>query len=127
MKKVKELFVVFSFGAIIYSLIEVIFRGFTHWTMTLTGGFTFVILYFVNIRLKTRNLILRCIAGSAIITSIEFIVGCVVNRALCLNVWDYSAQKYNVLGQICPLFSILWFLLSIPAVMLSFALKKKFR
>ena len=37
MDKIKEYFVVFASGGIIYSLIEVVFRGFTHWTMTLTG------------------------------------------------------------------------------------------
>jgi uncharacterized membrane protein len=51
--------------------------------------------------------LLRCLVGCGIITSPEFIVGCIVNRGLHMNVWDYSAQKFNLLGQICPLFSII--------------------
>ena len=110
MNKIKEYFVVFASGGIIYSLIEVVFRGFTHWTMTLTGGAALLIIYITNI----------------IITSLEFIVGCIVNRGLHMKVWDYSGEKYNLLGQICPLFSVLWFLLCIPATLLSFFFRRRF-
>ena len=44
MDKFKEYLIVFSSGGIIYSLIEVIFRGFTHWTMTITGGVALLII-----------------------------------------------------------------------------------
>jgi len=127
LKSVKEFIVIFGVGALIYSLIEVITRGYTHWTMTLTGGIVFVLIYLVNMKISSNSLILRCAVGCAIITSMEFIVGCIVNRGLHLNVWDYSQEKFNVLGQICPLFSILWFLLCIPATMLAFGIRKKLR
>ena len=56
------------------------------------------------------------------ITGIELVFGLVFNRVLQLGVWDYSAQWGNVLGQICPLFTFLWFLLCIPVFgMLSLA------
>ena len=126
MDKIKEYIVVFASGGIIYSLIEVIFRGFTHWTMTLTGGAALLIIYIMNINIKARSLILRCFAGCAIITALEFAVGCIVNRGLNMQVWDYSDEKYNVLGQICPLFSIMWFLLCFPATLLSFSFRRRF-
>lgn len=126
MDKIKEYIVVFASGGIIYSLIEVIFRGFTHWTMTLTGGAALLIIYIMNIKIKARSLILRCFAGCAIITALEFAVGCIVNRGLNMQVWDYSDEKYNVLGQICPLFSIMWFLLCVPATLLSFSFRRRF-
>lgn len=126
MDKVKEYLIVFGTGGIIYSLIEVIFRGFTHWTMTLTGGFALLIIYITNIKIRTRSLILRCLAGSLIITALEFVVGCIVNRGLNMQVWDYSDEKYNILGQICPLFSAVWFLLCIPATLISFFFRRRF-
>ncbi len=95
--------------------------------MTITGGVALLIIYITNINIKTRSLIVRCLAGSAIITALEFIVGCIVNRGFHMQVWDYSEEKYNVLGQICPLFSVLWFLLCIPATLLSFFLRCKIR
>ena len=42
-----------------------------------------------------------------------------------LGVWDYSRRKGNLLGQICPLYSALWFLLCIPVLPLSRALRER--
>lgn len=108
--------IVFCIGSIMYSLIEVIYRGYTHWTMTLTGGFVFLILYYMNLTLKTRSFVLRGLLGSLIITLTEFVVGIIVNLRFSMHVWDYSKQPGNILGQICPVFSLCWFLLSVPAV-----------
>lgn len=102
-----------------YGLIEVIFRGYTHWTMLLTGGFVFSVLYFLNLSLKTRSIILRGLIGCAIITLTEFVVGVIVNIIFSMNVWDYSQRPGNVLGQICPKFSACWFILSIVSVYLA--------
>ena len=124
LKKYKELFIVFSVGAVLYSVIEILFRGFTHWTMSLTGGTAFLMIHISNFKIKTRSLFIRCLTGCAIITALEFIVGCIVNRKYQLNVWDYSGQKYNLLGQICPLFSCFWFLLTLPALYLSRGIRR---
>ena len=35
----------FLLGAFVYSLLEIVCRGYTHWTMTLTGGTAAVGLY----------------------------------------------------------------------------------
>ncbi len=120
----REIFTIFCFGGIIYGLVEVVSRGYTHWSMLLTGGLAFLLIHLVNTNLKSKSLLLRCLIGCGIITSLEFIVGCIVNRGLHMNVWDYSTQKFNILGQICPLFSMMWFLICIPAVFLSYLLKR---
>ena len=122
-----EYFVIFSIGGLVYGLVEVVTRGYTHWTMILTGGTAFLLIHLVNMNMKNRSILLRCLAGCGIITTLEFIVGCIVNRMLHMNVWDYSGEKFNLLGQICPLFSMMWFLICIPAVILSFLLKKNLR
>ena len=125
--KLREYFTVFFFGGIIYGLVEVVTRGYTHWTMVLTGGLAFLLIHLVNTNMKSNSLILRCLAGCGIITFLEFTVGCIVNRGLHMNVWDYSGEKFNLLGQICPLFSMMWFLICIPGVILSYTLKKNLR
>lgn len=109
----QQLFI-FCIGAFGYTALEILWRGYSHWTMALTGGFCFVMIYFINTRLPASPLLLRALLCALSITAVEFFVGCIVNRALGWNVWDYSAQPYNLLGQICPLYSLLWFLLSIP-------------
>lgn len=56
---------------------------------------------------------------AAVITSLEFAVGCLVNLRLGWHVWDYSDIPLNLMGQICPTFSVMWLLLSVPCVYLS--------
>lgn len=115
-KRIIELTIVFCVGSIMYCLIEVLFRRYTHWTMFLAGGAIFTALYFINLGLKTRSFVLRGLIGALVITAVEFLVGIVVNLIFHLNVWNYSSIPGNILGQICPRFSFCWFLLSIVAV-----------
>ncbi len=110
---------VFLAGGVIYNLIELLWRGFTHWSMTVAGGLCVLLIHLLNQRMPGRSLAFRCVLGCAVITGVEFAAGVVVNLWLGLNVWDYSAMAGNVLGQICPAFSCMWFLLSFPVCGLS--------
>lgn len=113
-----KVFLTFLFGGIGYGFIEVLWRGRTHPSMILTGGVCLVLIRAVSHALKSRTVIFRCLVGTALITSVEFLVGCVVNRWLGLAVWDYSGMRYNVLGQICPTYTTLWFYICAPLVMI---------
>lgn len=127
LKNISEAVAVFGFGGVIYGLVEIFFRGYTHWTMVLTGGIVFTIIYLINLKLRTDSLLPRCFLGCLIITSAEFAVGCIVNLTLHWNVWDYSSERFNILGQICPLFSVGWFFICIPATFIADTLKKELR
>lgn len=105
---------IFLGGAGGYYAIEIMWRGHSHWTMGVTGGLCLCILYRLSGRMSKRPLVLKAWAGAGIITGIEFIVGCIVNLGLKWNVWDYSNMRFNILGQICPLYFFLWTLLCIP-------------
>ena len=93
--------------------------------MTLAGGVGFLLLYLTDWRLKGRSLLERAAAGCAVLTSVEFLFGCVVNKLLRLDVWDYSKERGNLFGQVCPLYTILWFLLCIPVMPASRELREK--
>lgn len=110
---------VYTVGAVVYTAAEILWRGHSHWTMTLTGGACALLIHLANKKLSSRSFILRCCAGSGIITAAEFVVGCIVNLALGWNVWDYSSLPLNIMGQVCLLYSVMWFVMSIPAVALS--------
>ncbi len=112
--KRSQIIIAFMMGYFIYSLIEIVGRGYTHWTMSLTGGTVLAILYIINSR-KGMTLIKSCFIGSVVITAIELCVGIFDNIIMGWNVWDYSDMPYNILGQICLPFSMLWFVLCIPA------------
>ncbi|MGM9680711.1 MAG: hypothetical protein ACI3XR_04310 [Eubacteriales bacterium] len=107
----------FLFGGLAYGAIEVTFRGFTHWSMLITGGICLCGIYLIETHLHLP-LWVKAGLGCILITSAEFAVGVLVNRILHWNVWDYSGMRMNVMGQICPLFSFFWYLLSIPALYL---------
>ena len=100
-------------GSIIYMNLEILWRGYTHWTMGVLGGICFICLGLINELLSWETpLVLQMFIGSIIITILEFITGCIVNIWLGWNVWDYSNLPLNLLGQICLPFSILWYFIS---------------
>lgn len=99
----------FLFGGVGYGLIEIIWRGYTHPSMVITGGICFSMICAINGRLAARSLWLRSAACTVGVTAMEFCVGILVNRILGMCVWDYSDKWLNVFGQICPLYSVFWF------------------
>lgn len=117
---------VFLSGGLIYSMIEILFRGFTHWSMTLTGGACLLIMYRHFTAHPDEGMLAKCIYGCTVITSLELLVGCVVNLILGWNVWDYSSQPLNLFGQICVMFSAFWFLISVPAAAICEAFRLRF-
>lgn len=123
--KVSQYFFSFLMGYFIYSMIEIINRGYTHWTMSLTGGFILAVLYAVNSR-NGMTLLKSCFIGAFCITAAELAIGIFDNIIMHWNVWDYSGMPYNFMGQICPLFSFYWFLLCVPAYFLCGKIRRRF-
>lgn len=117
MKVFSKEFILFIIGGILYILIELGYRGHSHWTMFILGGLCFVLIGGINNYISWDMPIYeQMMIGSVIITILEFICGCIVNLWLGWDVWDYSNMPYNVLGQICLPFSILWFFISLVAI-----------
>ena len=102
---------IFTIGALGYGLLEVLFRGYTHWTMMLTGGACLLTFYYLDQQFYKVPLLLKAAGGAVIITIYEFAVGLIVNLWYGWHVWDYSLLPGNILGQICPLFTAVWFAL----------------
>ncbi|MBP1582163.1 MAG: hypothetical protein J6A26_07190 [Oscillospiraceae bacterium] len=111
-------------GGCAYGLVEVVFRGYTHWTMLLLGGLCFWLMAQIA-TLSPRPVWLTAAPCALLITGLEFLTGCVVNLLLGWNVWNYSNQPFNLLGQICLSFLGIWYLLSIPALPLAKHLKQR--
>ena len=103
-------------GGLAYMGIELLWRGRTHWTMGVLGGVCFVLIGLLDEIQEHPPLPLQMLQGAAIVTGLELLVGLVVNRWLGWGVWDYSAMRGNILGQICPQFLLLWLGLSLPGL-----------
>lgn len=106
-------------GGCVYLGIELLWRGHTHWTMALVGGICFVIIGGIN-ELFTweMSLFLQGVIGAACVTVIELVSGLILNVWLGMGIWDYSSQPFNLAGQICLGFVLLWIPLSIFGVVL---------
>ena len=116
---IKKYLILGTIGGLIYVILELIWRGYSHWTMFLLGGTCFVLLGLINEILDWDTpLTLQMLIGCTVITVLEFITGCVVNLWLGWNVWDYSDLKFNILGQISLFSSIGWYFISLVGITL---------
>lgn len=112
-------FILFLVGGLVYVCLELIFRGRSNWTMILLGGLCFVYIGGINNWFDNNMSLIKQMSISAvIITVLEYICGYIVNIKLGWNVWDYSDMPFNIQGQICLPFTILWFFLSALAIIL---------
>ena len=80
------------------------------------GGVCVLALMWIARRFPAMPLAGQAALGAAFITAAEFAVGMVVNLWLGWDVWDYSHEFADVLGQICPLYAGLWCLLAGPVI-----------
>ena len=84
--------------------------------MFVAGGSAFLLLGQLQ-RLRPRPALpIRALIGAGIITLVELGAGLLVNRNF--RVWDYRDQWGNFLGQICPVFSLLWIPAALGAMIL---------
>lgn len=110
--------VLFLIGGRFYTWIEMLWRGYTHWTMFYLGGGCFVIDGLLNEYrfVWQQSLVVQSIIGAVVITVLEFITGCIVNLWLGWQVWDYSSLPFNILGQVCLYYFLLWIPLSAAGI-----------
>lgn len=115
LKKTFKYLTLGNIGGVVYILLELIYRQYTHWSMYLLAFLVFIILGGIN-EFFTWEMPMwkQCLIGAIIVTILEFITGCIVNLWLGWNVWHYD--QFDVLGQICLPYSLLWFLLSGVAI-----------
>lgn len=57
---------------------------------------------------QTISHFLYFLVVSIIASIVELIVGYISNDLMHINLWDYSAYKYNIGGYVCLEFSLLW-------------------
>ena len=51
------------------------------------------------------------LAMAVCMTAIEYIAGILILKMIKVRLWDYSMEKWNIQGIICPKFSLIWTLL----------------
>ena len=108
--------ILFYLGGCAYMGLELLWRGRSHGSMFVAGGTCFLLIGHLNHVHPKLPLPLRAVAGAGIVTMVELGIGLLVNRDY--GVWDYRHQTGNFLGQICPMFTVLWIPVSLMALYL---------
>ena len=84
--------------------------------MFILGGLCFILIGGINKLFPDMSLLLQMGISAVIITVLEFICGCIVNLWLLMDVWNYEEQPFNILGQVCLIFTVAWFFLSLVGI-----------
>lgn len=118
-KQINKHLILFLIGGIAYVGIELLWRGYSHWTMFILGGLCFICCGLLNEIIPWKMVLSKqMLIGAVIVTLLEFLTGMIVNVKLGWNVWDYSNLPLNICGQICPIFFIAWYYVSGLAIIL---------
>ena len=99
MKRLSEYLFLGTLGGTLYYSFEMIFRGFSHWSMFLLGGVCLVFFAQQGIWTGWREPLWKQVIWCAVfVTSCEFITGIFVNKVMHWNVWDYTDQPFQLMG-----------------------------
>ncbi len=114
----------FFVGGYSYCGVELLFRGYSHISMLIAGGICFILIGLIKeVFPRKISIVSQMVISTVIITAVELIAGLVVNVWLGLKIWDYSNLPYDFMGQICLLYTNIWFALSFAAILLDDYLK----
>ncbi len=102
----------FLCGALGYGLLEVFWRGYTHWSMLVAGGICLLAIDHLDRTGVGLSDMGKAFCSALLITAVELVFGVVFNVYLGQQVWDYSALPYNFFGQICLPFFLIWLVLA---------------
>ena len=120
MKRLSEYLFLLTLGGSLYYSFEMVFRGFSHWSMFLLGGLCRVFFAQQGIRTAWRAPLWKQVLWCVIfVTACEFITGIFVNKIMRWNVWDYTDQPFQIMGQICLPFTIIFSGLCAVGILLS--------
>ena len=109
MKRVMEYIFLWMIGGTVYYSFEIIFRGFSHWSMFVLGGLCFLFFWLQGHWTKWEDPMWLQVARCTIfVIACEFITGIIVNKWMDWQVWDYSDQPFQVFGQICLPFATIF-------------------
>ena len=109
-----------------YGAAEVFSRGYSHITMGVLGGLSFLVIHEMNgeIICGRTGKLTSALISAFFITASELLAGEILNRYMHLKIWNYSKQLMNFDGQICPGYSLMWLLLAFVGLYVDRGIRK---
>jgi len=115
-----ETFILFAVGFCTYITIECCYRQISYWEMGFCGGLAIVFLDRLNNEISWNiDILFQGLIGSALISSLELLIGTLSLNGILPQMWDYSKLPLNYKGIVCVPFSLIWVGLSIIAIMIA--------
>lgn len=112
MKKIWEYILLLCFAGYTYVCLELLFRGRSDVSMLIVASICSIpIIFLNNIFSFEMDFLLQVIICTFSTTGIEYLAGqFFVNKDH--QIWDYSNIPFNLNGQICLRFMIIWFVIA---------------
>lgn len=132
MSKVLKVLTIWFLMGMVYFVIEGIWRipkgGDANVVMLPIGGLCGLLIGSINQIPKFYNMSVfkQSLIGTGIVLVIEYTAGYILNIKMGLDIWDYSNMFFNINGQICLEFGLLWLLLMPAAIWLEDFIRFKF-
>ena len=124
MRNIQKILILWIIIGMMYFSLEGIWHipsgGYANIVMLPIGGLCGVLVGAINQVPKFYNMkvVYQSLISTGIILIVELVCGILVNLVLGLHIWDYSDRPFNILGQICLHYGVLWFLISPFAIWL---------
>lgn len=132
MSRVLKVLTIWFLMGMVYFVIEGIWRipkgGDANISMLFVGGLCGLLIGSINQIPKFYNMSVfkQSLIGTGIVLVIEYTAGYILNIKMGLDIWDYSDMFFNINGQICLEFGLLWILLMPAAIWLEDFIRFKF-
>ena len=119
MKKIVPYLIIFIVSGLIYVLLELLWRGYSHWTMFICAGLCGLVMANINNNLLEFNTDFRIqvIVSALCCSMFEFLFGIIFNGDF--TIWDYRGMWGTIhwLGdQVNILFFGVWLVISIVSL-----------
>ena len=124
MNKVFKVLVIWFIFGMCYFTLEGIYRipkgGYANIAMLFVGGLCGVLVGSINQIPKFYKMAVwkQAVIGTVLTLVVEYISGYILNIKMGLDIWDYSDMYFNLNGQVCFEFAVIWFLLMPTAIWL---------
>lgn len=111
LKRLLECLLIFLSVGTVYFIMECIYKQrLSHWSMFCLSGVCGLIAMLLNDKFTYEmDILLQVLICTIITTFLEYMVGITINKKY--TIWCYLNLPLNLNGQICLLFSCIWFVL----------------
>ena len=122
MSKILKMLAIWFIIGMVYFVIEGVWRipkgGYANISMLAVGGLCGLLVGSINQIPRFYNMSVwkQSVIGTFIVLAVEYISGHILNIKPGLAIWDYSNMYFNINGQICFEFAVLWFFLMAAAI-----------